>query len=69
MNKPELFGYTRRAAYDPSKTMTMMSKAEETKKSLGGTTSHWKTDQQMTNEISMAQPVTVSQRPLWSYNR
>ena len=50
MNKPELFQYTRRANYDPSKTMTMLSKAEETKNSMSKTTSHWKTNKQMTDE-------------------
>ena len=67
MNKPELFAYTRRAKYDPSKTNEMLQNAGQ--QSLGTSTSHWKSNSQMTNENQMASPVTVSERPLWSYNR
>lgn len=67
MNKPELFAHTRRAKYDATKTKEMLANAGQ--KSLGGSTSHWKTNSQMTNESQMAAPVTVSERPLWSYNR
>ena len=67
MNKPELFAYTRRAKYDPTKTNEMLQNAGQA--SLGGSTSHWKSNSQMTNEQQMAAPVTVSERPLWSYNR
>ena len=42
MNKPELFAYTRRAKYDPTKTTQMLAKAGQ--ESLGGTTTHWKTN-------------------------
>ena len=45
----------------------MLQKAGE--KTLAGATSHWKTNSQQTNESQMAAPVTVSERPLWSYNR
>ena len=67
MNKPELVAHTRRAKYDATKTKEMLANAGQ--KSLGGSTSHWKTNSQMTNESQMAAPVTVSERPLWSYNR
>ena len=67
MNKPALFAYTRRAAYDPQKTESMLQKAGTA--ALGNATSHWKTNSQQTNESQMAAPVTVSQRPVWSYNR
>ena len=67
MNKPALFAYTRRAAYDPTKTETMLQKAGSA--ALGNTTSHWKTNSQQTNESQLAAPVTVSQRPVWSYPR
>jgi len=48
MNKPELFAYTRRAKYDPSQTNEMLKNAGQ--QSLGGSTSHWKSNSQMTNE-------------------
>lgn len=67
MNKPELFAYTRRAKYDPNHTNEMLKNAGQ--QSLGTSTTHWKTNSQMTNENQMASPVTVSERPLWSYNR
>ena len=67
MNKPELFAHTRRAAYDPAKTSAMLSKAGQA--SLGGTTKHWKTNSQQTNESQLAAHATVSERPVWSYNR
>ena len=69
MNKPELFGYTRRAKYDPEFTETFMSKTIEEKPSLSRTTTNWKTSMQSTNETQMAAPFSASQRPLWSYNR
>ena len=67
MNNPKLFAYTRRAQYDPSKTEKMLQKAGE--ESLGNTTKHWKSNYVNTNETQMAAPVTVSERPLWSYPR
>jgi hypothetical protein len=67
MNKPELFAHTRRAKYDPSLTTQMLAKAGQD--SLGSTTSHWKTNSQMTNENRLTNPVTVSERPVWSYPR
>ena len=68
MQKPELFAYTRRAKYDdPAKTSAKLATAGA--ESLGNTTKHWKTNKQMTDESQMAAPVTVSTRPIWSYNR
>ena len=67
MNNPDLFSYTRRAKYDPTKTNEMLQEAG--KRTLGNSTTHWKTNSQATNESQMAAPMTVSERPLWSYNR
>ena len=36
---------------------------------MGNTTSHWKTNSQMTNDNQMASHLTISERPLWSYPR
>jgi len=36
---------------------------------MGNTTSHWKTNSQMTNENQMASHLTISEKPLWSYPR
>ena len=67
-NKPELFAYTRRAQRDPARSEAMLAKAGE--QAVGSkATSHWKTNSQATNESQMANPVSVSERPLWSYNR
>jgi len=67
MNNPKLFASTRRSAYDPARTETMLQKAGE--QSLGNTTKHWKTNSQHTNETQLASHLTVSERPLWSYPR
>lgn len=67
MNKPELFAYTRRANYDPAQTKELLANAGQ--KTLGDTTKHWKPNYTATNESQMAAPVTISERPLWSYPR
>ena len=36
---------------------------------LGNTTTHWKTNSQSTNEQQLSNPITVSERPVWSYPR
>lgn len=67
MNKPELFAFTRRAQVDAAASESMLSKAGSAQ--LGNTTKHWKTNLQHANETQMSQPVSVSQRPVWSYPR
>ena len=69
MNNPALFAYTRKAKYDAGQSSTMLTRAGENQMCLGSTTKHWQTNSQMTNEQQMAAPVTVSQRPVWSYPR
>lgn len=67
MNNPKLFAHTRRAGYDMAKTEKMLSKAGEFHP--GNTTKHWQSNYVNTNETQMAAPVTVSERPIWSYPR
>ena len=67
MNNPALFSYTRRSKVDPTKTANMLTAAGQS--SLGSTTKHWKTNSQQTNESQLAAPVSVSERPIWSYPR
>ena len=67
MNNPALFAHTRRAKYDPNATQNMLTKAGQ--QTLGSSTSHWKTNSQQTNESQLANPVTISERPVWSYPR
>jgi len=67
MNNPKLFAYTRRASYNATATEKMLQKAGE--ESLGSTTKHWQSNYVNTNETQMAAPITVSEKPLWSYPR
>ena len=67
MNNPSLFAHTRRARYDPAKTETMMRKTGQ--KNPGNTTKHWQSNYMNTNETQMKAPITISERPLWSYPR
>lgn len=67
MNNPKLFAYTRRSQVEPGMTQSMLQKAGSN--ALGNTTKHWQTNSQHTNETQLSNPISVSQRPQWSYNR